>query len=271
MKRLALVTISLLISAPAMGQTVGTYMDATTGVTQRAQGVTLVNSDGTAGTAGNIASGATDSGNPVKIGGVFNTTPPTFTNGQRGDIQVNSRGILKIQLTDSNSNTGALFLADQSDALATSATVQHLSTAAKNYTFNGTTWDRQRGDTNGTVTQPALSATFWNYAAAAGGITNTTTAVTVKAAAGASVRNYVAAMQCSSDALGAATELAIRDGAAGTVIWRGKINTGGWLTPVNLSFNPPLRGTANTLVEIVTLTASVTGSVYCDLQGYTGS
>ena len=30
-------------------------------------------------------------------------------------------------------------------------------------------------------------------------------------------------------------------------------------------------GTANTLVEIVTLTASVTGSVYCNLQGYTGS
>ena len=38
-----------------------------------------------------------------------------------------------------------------------------------------------------------------------------------------------------------------------------------------LTFNPPLRGTANTLVEIVTLTASVTGSVYCNLQGYTGS
>lgn len=30
-------------------------------------------------------------------------------------------------------------------------------------------------------------------------------------------------------------------------------------------------GTANPLVEIVTLTASVTGSVYCNLQGYTGS
>lgn len=28
---------------------------------------------------------------------------------------------------------------------------------------------------------------------------------------------------------------------------------------------------ANTLVEIVTLTASVTGSVYCNLQGYTGN
>lgn len=142
---------------------------------------------------------------------------------------------------------------------------------SRSYVFNGTTWDRQRGDTNGTVSQPALSSTFWNYAAAAGGITNTTTAVTVKAAAGAGVRNYVASMQCHADALGAATELAIRDGAAGTVIWRGKINTAGWIDGTEVTFNPALRGTANTLVEIVTLTASVTGSVYCNLQGYTGS
>lgn len=127
------------------------------------------------------------------------------------------------------------------------------------------------GDANGTVTQVAPVATYWRYAAAAGGIINTTTAVTVKAAAGAGVRNYVSSMQCTSDALGAATELAIRDGAAGTVIWRGKINTAGWIDGTEITFSPALRGTANTLVEIVTLTASGTGAVYCNLQGYTGS
>ena len=47
--------------------------------------------------------------------------------------------------------------------------------------------------------------------------------------------------------------------------------TAGWTLVQDINFNPPLRGTANTLVEIVTLTASVTGSVYCNLQGYTGS
>lgn len=41
---------------------------------------------------GNVASGASDSGNPVKIGGVFNTTLPTLTNGQRGDLQLASNG-----------------------------------------------------------------------------------------------------------------------------------------------------------------------------------
>lgn len=43
---------------------------------------------------GNIASGATDSGNPVKIGGPFNTTQPTVTNGQRVDAQFTNRGAL---------------------------------------------------------------------------------------------------------------------------------------------------------------------------------
>src|ERR1035437_8662808 len=38
---------------------------------------------------GNIASGSADSGNPVKVGMVFNTTPPTPTSGNRVDLQSN--------------------------------------------------------------------------------------------------------------------------------------------------------------------------------------
>lgn len=41
---------------------------------------------------GNVASTATDSGNPVKIGGKFNTTQPTVTTGQRVDAQMSARG-----------------------------------------------------------------------------------------------------------------------------------------------------------------------------------
>jgi len=43
---------------------------------------------------GGVASGATDAGNPIKIGGVYNTTPPVFTNGQRGDAQIDVNGNL---------------------------------------------------------------------------------------------------------------------------------------------------------------------------------
>lgn len=51
-----------------------------------------VNAEGSPRIVGDRASGATDANNPVKIGGVFNTTQPTFTDGQRGNIQISNRG-----------------------------------------------------------------------------------------------------------------------------------------------------------------------------------
>lgn len=43
---------------------------------------------------GNIASGSADSGNPVKVGGVYNTTLPVLSSGQRSDVQFDSSGRL---------------------------------------------------------------------------------------------------------------------------------------------------------------------------------
>ena len=108
----------------------------------------------------------------------------------------------------------------------------------------------------------------WVYAAASGGIANTNTAVTLVAAQAAGIRNYLTNLQLSSDALGAATEIAIRDGAGGTVLWRGKIGTAGIAGVSTIQFSDPLKSTAATLLEVVTLSASVTGSVYVNAQGY---
>jgi hypothetical protein len=44
---------------------------------------------------GNIASGSADSGNPVKTGAIFNSSPVTVTNGQRVDSQADANGYLK--------------------------------------------------------------------------------------------------------------------------------------------------------------------------------
>jgi hypothetical protein len=108
----------------------------------------------------------------------------------------------------------------------------------------------------------------WTYAAATGGIVNTTTAVTIKAAGTNNTRNYVKGCQLSHATLGAATELAIRDGAGGTVLWRTLLHT--TAKPVDeMIFEPPLKGTADTLLEVVTLTA-VTGGVFVSCQGLTG-
>jgi hypothetical protein len=45
---------------------------------------------------GNVPSGSTDIGAPVKVGGIYNSSAPTFTTGQRGDLQINSSGSLKV-------------------------------------------------------------------------------------------------------------------------------------------------------------------------------
>lgn len=54
---------------------------------------------------GNAASGSSDGGNPVKVGGVFNTALPTLTNGQRGDMQLDAKG-RHIVLDITNLGTG---------------------------------------------------------------------------------------------------------------------------------------------------------------------
>jgi hypothetical protein len=104
------------------------------------------------------------------------------------------------------------------------------------------------------------------YVPPAGGIVNTTTAVTIAPAAGAGARNYITGLQLATDALGGATELVIRDGAAGTVIWRGKLQTAA-LQQTHIKFPTPLKSSPNTLLEVATLTA-VTGGVYVNAQGY---
>ena len=113
------------------------------------------------------------------------------------------------------------------------------------------------------INQPyALPGETWTYAAASGGITNTT-GVTAKAAAGAGVRNYISRVQVINGGT-TATDVQIRDGAEGTVLWRGwaEENGGG----VSAVFDPPLRGTADTLVEVA---CGTTGSAtYFNLQGY---
>ena len=251
--------------------TVGTYQEQS-GTTRNVVGVQGVNPATTSDkqqVQGTSANGAIDDGsNPLKVGCIYEAANPTVTEGQRATCRATATGQIQVALTTS-SGTVAVVGAMATDA--SSVASNGLFTAARGYGFNGTSWDRMRGDTNAIAVQPALSANFWNYAAGSGGITNTTTAVTIKAAAGASVRNYLCTLKVGHDTLGAATELAVRDGAAGTVLYRGKLQTTANEGGNDITFTPCLRGTANTLMEVVTLTATVTGGVYVNASGYTGN
>lgn len=109
-------------------------------------------------TAGDVASDAADSGNPVKIGALAKS----------GDIT-------------------AVADADRVNLIATL-----LGKA---------------------ITVPyATPAKTWSYAAAAGGLVNTT-GVTVKAAAGAGIRNYITKVSVINSHQTTSTEVVIRDGA----------------------------------------------------------
>lgn len=235
--------------------------------------VSAVGSGGGAQTVqGDLASGAVDSGNPVKVGAVYNSTIPVVDAGDRTDLQATSRGSLRVMSLAAGTSGGDAFnntfLGGLQDEATTTPFGRMLIVAP--HGFNGTTWDRQRGDTNGLVVQQSLGSAAWAYAAPTGGLTNTTTAVTFVAAGGAGVRSYVSAIQISWDALTNATEFAIRSGAGGTVLWRMKIPSGA-AGVREVEFSVPIKSAANTLLEIVTLTASGAGSVFFNAQGYQGS
>ena len=114
----------------------------------------------------------------------------------------------------------------------------------------------------------AIPENEWSYVAASGGITNTTTAVTIAGGAGSGVKNYITSLQVSSDTLGTATEVVIRDGVGGAILWRAKIGTAGTVGIQDIRFHPPLRGLTNTILLAACVTATGTGSIYLNAQGY---
>jgi hypothetical protein len=100
---------------------------------------------------GNVAAGVADVGNPLKIGGVASaTTPSNVTTGQRVNAWFSTAGAAMIggvqtSLADAASNTN-IHLPDTNGSAGKLATTPS--------TFNGTTWDRQRGnmDTGALIT-----------------------------------------------------------------------------------------------------------------------
>ena len=109
----------------------------------------------------------------------------------------------------------------------------------------------------------AIQGARWSYAAASGGITNTT-AATMKAAAGSGIRVCLTSIDIENGHATVSTEVVIKDGAGGTVIKRFWTQAaGGGISKV---FSTPLCGTANTLMEVVPIT---TGSaIYVNAEGY---
>lgn len=100
---------------------------------------------------GNAAAGAADSGNPVKVGGRYNSTKPTLTDGQRGDAQTGARGSQIVQQALPDSASPVTSAAAGADAV--SNTLNGYFGFGFGMAYNGTTWDRVPGNTVGAFVQ----------------------------------------------------------------------------------------------------------------------
>lgn len=98
--------------------------------------------NGSQAIGGDTASAATDAGNPVKVGAKYNSTLPTFTDGQRGDLQIDSRGVLRTGLYSGGSSISLVNGADNADGVVVSSTSNKLIGISRTTLFNGTSWDR---------------------------------------------------------------------------------------------------------------------------------
>lgn len=264
-------------SGPVAGENIPTTAQDGSTVNRPAQVVVLADEDGNYYDPSTSADAAATQAPPTYAaatatksqlaGCTYLSSLPSPSTTQQGSLVCGPRGALNVTLQDTSGNNlgQRSSLADNFTFLNALSVVSHMTG------FDGTTYDRIPGTAeNGLVVQDwALPTSRWSYAPPVGGISNTTTAVTMKAAAGAGLRNYVKGCWVDASALGAATEVVIRDGAGGTVLWRGYMGTSGWAGR-DVVFHTPLMGTANTLIEVATLTATVTGNVYFNCQGFVG-
>lgn len=101
---------------------------------------TAANLQATVVGSGPVSNGTAQAGS-LLIGGVFNSTLPTLTNGQQSAAQFTSRGALEVELWATGS---PLSVAGTNADAVTAASANWLGVRGENYAFNGSTWDRTR-------------------------------------------------------------------------------------------------------------------------------
>lgn len=203
---------------------------------------------------GNIAALATDSGNGVKISGkASNAGLSAASTGQRQDVWLGLSGQITagIGINQSVANISA----------GSSIVVMPLTPGAGGtgpagvlpYVYNATSGQSPNpGDANAATSRSATGGNSWAYAGASGGVTGTADTPLV-AAAGVGVRNFIHSLQLKNTSA-VASEVVLKDGAS-TVLWRGQVSAAMTVADT-YSFDPPLRTTANTALNIAMITTA---------------
>lgn len=185
--------------------------------------------DGYTKVHGNVSAEDPDSGEPVKVGGKYNSTLPTYTDGDRTNLQTDSRGRLKVDGSDVaqpvgiNAGTNAIGKLLPPDIDVTT----HTNYAKKYYTNAGAV-------TDGIVWSPA-----------------------------AGKRWHVVSMFIQTSL--AATITLEDDKAVGDeVVWKAELAANGGMT-INFSEKYPLASGEDAADLLVTTSA---GNIYITITGY---
>lgn len=191
---------------------------------------------------GDVASGEADFGNPVKVGGKYNVTPPTLANAQRGDVQLDPRGYTRVTAPSS----GALTVGVQTDTDASGVSNTVLRVAADVLLHTGSDLDRAR--------TPSVFKPVAVTAIIAG-----TGATIWTPAAGKKFR--VMGIAFSSSAAG---QLILGDNLAATVIARSPTLAAGgiWMLGASYLGNGILSALVNNVLKIDGPTGNVAGMVW---------
>lgn len=145
---------------------------------------------------GSVASGATDTGNPVKVGAKYNSTLPTFTDGQRGDLQIGTRGSIHAELWGTDSSFPIASGNSSSDGVATSGVGQVVN--SREYVFNGSTMDRVFTCTNTATISVTAAATTEIVALSSSQIIRVCSFVLTESLAGTAKFVYGTGANCGS-------------------------------------------------------------------------
>lgn len=113
------------------------------------------------------------------------------------------------------------------------------------------------------IKQYAEAGNDWVYATPVASPITVNTAVAMKAAAGANIRNYVTGFTAYNNSA-TASVISIQDGT--TVVYTDYLPANG---AIRVTFPTPLRGTANTAMNVVLATAAT--STYVSAQGFVGA
>lgn len=130
---------------------------------------------------GSGATAATAVGKPVRIGGIFVTTPPTVTTGQTSDLQVGSVGSLHVELWGSNSTTAIGASSWSADALAS---LSGLAVNSMSRLYNGTNSDRNRSIQGAAATNTGIGVQAVEEAGRTFSNITTATTTTIKSGSG---------------------------------------------------------------------------------------